>query len=62
MQENTLNDITEDILQDIGIAAVGDILLILRHAKRWVCLFSPPENRTLARFSFATFFFSFASH
>lgn len=34
MQENMLNDITKDILKDIGIVAVGDILLILRHAKK----------------------------
>lgn len=33
MQENMLDDITKDILKDIGIVAVGDILLILRHAK-----------------------------
>ena len=26
--------ITKDILRDIGIVAVGDILLIMRHAKK----------------------------
>ena len=34
MQENMLEDITKDILRDIGIVAVGDILLIMRHAKK----------------------------
>lgn len=34
MQENMLNDMTKEILKDIGIVAVGDMLLILRHAKK----------------------------
>lgn len=34
MQENVLEDITKDILRDIGIVAVGNILLIMRHAKK----------------------------
>ena len=34
MQENMLEDITKDILRDVGIVAVGDILLIMRHAKK----------------------------
>ena len=29
-----LEDIIKDILRDIGIVAVGDILLVMRHAKR----------------------------
>ncbi|KAJ7376784.1 hypothetical protein OS493_032518 [Desmophyllum pertusum] len=33
MQENMVEKITKDILKDIGIHAVGDILLTLRHAK-----------------------------
>ena len=41
MQENMLNDMTKEILKDIGIVAVGDMLLILRHAKK-VGLFVNP--------------------
>lgn len=36
IQENMLEDLTKDILKDIGIHAVGDIIMILRHAKK-VC-------------------------
>ena len=49
-----LEDITKDILRDIGIVAVGDILLIMRYAKRWVNLFPWPENRPWLCFSFAS--------
>jgi len=32
-----LDELTKDVLKDIGVQALGDILLILRHAKK-VCI------------------------
>jgi len=41
IRENMLEDLTKDILKDIGIHAVGDIIMILRHAKK---VSSSPAN------------------
>lgn len=33
IQEDMVADLTKDLLKDIGICAVGDIVLILKHCK-----------------------------
>ena len=50
MQKNMVDELTKGILKEIGINAVGDILLILRHVKKVCLLSSLLKHRTCACF------------